>query len=94
MLKTLRTCRSISNNVVTRAFSTSIAPPLRPKVTVVDLQKMKNNGEKISMVTAYSYPSAVHVDSAGIDVILVGDSIGMVEYGFNTTIPGKLHYLN
>lgn len=39
------------------------------------------------MVTAYTYPSAVHVDAAGIDVILVGDSVGMVELGYDTTLP-------
>ena len=58
--------------------------------TVVDLQKMKNAGEKITMVTAYTHPSAVHVDSAGIDMILVGDSVAMVELGFNTTLPVTL----
>jgi 3-methyl-2-oxobutanoate hydroxymethyltransferase len=37
------------------------------------------------MVTAYDYPSAMHVDRAGIDVVLVGDSCAMVELGFETT---------
>lgn len=40
-----------------------------------------------SVVTAYSYPSAVHVDAADIDVLLVGDSVGMVELGYDTTLP-------
>jgi len=70
--------------------TTAAAPPLSPKKTVVDLQKMKKHGEKITMVTAYTFPSAVHVDSAGIDVILVGDSVAMVELGFNTTLPVTL----
>lgn len=39
------------------------------------------------MVTAYTYPSAVHVDAADIDVLLVGDSVGMVELGYDTTLP-------
>ena len=39
------------------------------------------------MVTAYDYPSAVHVDKAGIDILLVGDSVGMVELGYDTTLP-------
>ena len=39
------------------------------------------------MVTAYDFPSAVHVDKAGIDVLLVGDSVGMVELGYDTTLP-------
>lgn len=41
----------------------------------------------LAVVTAYTYPSAVHVDAAGIDVILVGDSVGMVELGYDTTLP-------
>lgn len=39
------------------------------------------------MVTAYTYPSAIHVDAAGIDICLVGDSLGMVELGYDTTLP-------
>lgn len=39
------------------------------------------------MVTAYDYPSAVHVCRAGIDILLVGDSVGMVELGYDTTQP-------
>eukprot|EP00986_Skeletonema_menzelii_P021110 scaffold33243_cov160-Skeletonema_menzelii.AAC.1 len=48
---------------------------------------MKRRGEKITMVTAYDFPSAVHVDRAGVDVLLVGDSCAMVELGFETTQP-------
>lgn len=45
------------------------------------------NGVPLTMVTAYDYPSAVHVDNAGIDLILVGDSVGMVVHGHDTTQP-------
>jgi 3-methyl-2-oxobutanoate hydroxymethyltransferase len=48
---------------------------------------MKEEGRKIAMITAYSYPQALIVDEAGIDVILVGDSLGMVELGYRDTIP-------
>ncbi len=57
---------------------------------MVDILKKKQQKEKISMVTAYTYPSAVHVDSAGIDILLVGDSLAMVELGFDTTLPVTL----
>jgi len=40
---------------------------------------LKRKGKPITMVTAYDYPSAVHVDLAGFDILLVGDSLGMVE---------------
>lgn len=59
----------------------------RKKVTTLDLGIMKRKQKPITMMTAYDYPSAVHVDLAGIDVLLVGDSVGMVEMGLETTIP-------
>ena len=48
---------------------------------------MKQNGEKISMLTAYDYTTAKIVDEAGVPLILVGDSLGMVVLGFDTSIP-------
>lgn len=57
------------------------------KVTVPSLLKKKKAGEKITALTAYDYPIAKIVDSAGIDVILVGDSVGMVVLGYENTIP-------
>jgi len=60
---------------------------LAEKVTVRTLQKMKERGEKISMVTAYDYPTAKLADEAGIDIILVGDSVGMVVLGYKSTVP-------
>ena len=57
------------------------------KVTTHTLQKMKLSGEKISMLTAYDYSFARLIDSAGIDVILVGDSAGNVMAGYETTLP-------
>jgi 3-methyl-2-oxobutanoate hydroxymethyltransferase len=57
------------------------------KVTVNVLQEKKTQGEKISMVTAYDYPSARMADEAGIDMILVGDSLGMAMLGYENTLP-------
>jgi 3-methyl-2-oxobutanoate hydroxymethyltransferase len=57
------------------------------KVTILDLQKRKEQGQPITMVTAYDYGTAELVDAAGIDVILVGDSVGMVVMGLDSTVP-------
>lgn len=57
------------------------------KITTNTLQKMKTNGEKISMITAYDYSFARIFDGAGIDVILVGDSASNVMAGHETTLP-------
>jgi 3-methyl-2-oxobutanoate hydroxymethyltransferase len=58
-----------------------------PKSTILDLYKKKAEGRKITMLTAYDYPTAQIVDEAGIDVILVSDSAGMVVQGLTSTIP-------
>ena len=57
------------------------------KVTVPDLIKRKGVGEPIVCITAYDFPFTRIVDSAGIDLILVGDSLGMVVQGMDTTLP-------
>jgi 3-methyl-2-oxobutanoate hydroxymethyltransferase len=57
------------------------------KVSAISLTSKKRHGHKISMVTAYDYPSAMHVARAGIDIVLVGDSVAMVELGYETTQP-------
>jgi 3-methyl-2-oxobutanoate hydroxymethyltransferase len=59
----------------------------RKKVTILELQRKKQRGEVITMLTAYDYPTALIIDRAGIDVILVGDSLGMVVLGYQNTLP-------
>ncbi len=57
------------------------------KVTVSYLKAAKANGDKVTMLTGYDYPTAAALDVAGIDMILVGDSLGMVVLGYDSTIP-------
>jgi len=59
----------------------------RKKMTLAELQQKKDRGQKITMMTAYDYPSARLVDEAGMDTILVGDSLGMVVLGYDSTVP-------
>jgi len=62
----------------------------RKKVTVQTLLRMKEKGDKIVMLTAYDYQTAVLEDRSGIDMILVGDSLGMTVLGYENTIPVTL----
>jgi len=57
------------------------------RISITDLKAMKRRGEKIAMITAYDYPSARLVEQAGVPLILVGDSLGMVVLGYDSTIP-------
>jgi len=58
-----------------------------PKKMIHDFYKMKQAKEKITWITAYDYPTAQFVETAGMDMILVGDSLGMCVYGYPGTIP-------
>jgi len=60
---------------------------VRKKVTTLSLRQKKVRGELITMLTAYDYPTALAMDQAGIDAILVGDSLAMVVLGYENTLP-------
>ncbi|MDH7493900.1 MAG: 3-methyl-2-oxobutanoate hydroxymethyltransferase [Candidatus Saccharicenans sp.] len=61
--------------------------PSTDRVTVCYLQELKKQKQKITALTAYDYPTARILDEAGVDIILVGDSLGMVVLGYDTTLP-------
>tara|TARA_A100001037_G_scaffold293178_1_gene309456 strand:+ start:24711 stop:25583 length:873 start_codon:yes stop_codon:yes gene_type:complete len=60
---------------------------IKHKVTVLDLQEMKDKGRKITMLSIPDYPLALIADRAGLDTILVGDSLAMTVLGYETTVP-------
>ncbi len=60
---------------------------MRRKKMIHDFYKMKETGEKITFLTAYDYPTATFAEEAGLDMLLVGDSLGMCVYGYGSTVP-------
>jgi 3-methyl-2-oxobutanoate hydroxymethyltransferase len=69
---------------------TSESPQRSPRITVPSFTALKGSGRKISMVTAYDYPFARLVDEAGVEGVLVGDSMSMVVQGHDNTLPVTL----
>jgi len=65
----------------------------RPPVTLNTLEQMKQRGEKIACLTAYDASFAAVLDAAGVDVVLVGDSLGMVIQGHDTTVPVTMEHM-
>jgi len=76
----------------TRLMSVSVYLLRRPflkstKITIPELLKKKQQNEPITMLTAYDFPMASQIDEAGVDIILVGDSLAMVVLGYDSTLP-------
>jgi len=65
----------------------------RPPVTLNTLEQMKQRGEKIACLTAYDASFAALLDAAGVDVVLVGDTLGMVIQGHDTTVPVTMDHM-
>lgn len=57
------------------------------KKTIIDFMKMKQNKDKVTWITSYDFLMASYAEQAGMDMILVGDSMGMVLLGYKSTIP-------
>jgi len=82
--------RGFSNLPQDTVYSGPVSQNAVKRVNVRTIAAKYARGELITMVTAYDYPSAVHVDQAGIDMLLVGDSAAMVVHGHDTTLPVTL----
>ena len=63
------------------------------KVTVLDVKKAKEEGRKLVMMTAYDYPFGLLADEAGVDIVLVGDSLGMVVMGLDGTVEVDMEHM-
>ena len=63
------------------------------KVTIMDIQQAKEENRKLAMVTAYDYPFGLLADEAGIDIVLVGDSLGMVVMGLDGTVAVNMEHM-
>jgi len=64
-----------------------------PKVTILDVKKAKEEGRKLVMMTAYDYPFGLLADEAGVDIVLVGDSLGMVVMGLDGTVAVTMEHM-
>ena len=84
---------SSTNSPPTNMSTSSAAKAASPsgqrarKLTTLELQHLQRKGKKLSMLTAYDYPTGMHAEKAGFEMILVGDSLGMVVLGYDTTQP-------
>ncbi|HOX70380.1 MAG: 3-methyl-2-oxobutanoate hydroxymethyltransferase [Dokdonella sp.] len=74
-------------------YTDSASSPARPAITVPSLRQRKKGGEKIAALTCYDASFATRLDAAGIDVALVGDSLGMVVQGMSSTLPVTLDHM-
>jgi 3-methyl-2-oxobutanoate hydroxymethyltransferase len=63
------------------------------RTTIIDIQKMKRRGDHFAMVTACDYTSARRAERAGIPLLLLGDSLGMVVLGHSTTLPVTVNHI-
>ena len=63
------------------------------KVTILDIKQAKNDGHKLVMVTAYDYPFGLMADEAGVDIVLIGDSLGMVVMGLEGTVEVTMDHM-
>jgi len=81
---------SADSHPTSRAQKTADSPRDPQRVTTRTLAKMRSTGKRITMLTAYDFPTAAILDAAGIDILLVGDSLAMVVQGHDTTLPVTL----
>eukprot|EP00833_Pecoramyces_ruminatium_P006244 jgi/Orpsp1_1/1180276/evm.model.c7180000072759.1 len=82
-----KTLNSSTNLNISKRFNSSSKEKGRKKVTLNTLNNLYKKGEPITMLTAHDYPSGLFVEKGGVDTCLIGDSLGMVTLGYNSTNP-------
>ncbi|HBJ35250.1 MAG TPA: 3-methyl-2-oxobutanoate hydroxymethyltransferase [Planctomycetaceae bacterium] len=87
------TAPSAGSNAALQNQGTPDSPRDPKRVTTRTLAKMRSTGKRITMLTAYDFPTAAILDAAGIDILLVGDSLAMVVQGHDTTLPVTLQQM-
>src|ERR1044072_373240 len=88
---TVNTKHAWRSTVLACSGNTAQDMPMKlQRLSVLDIVAMKRRGERIAALTAYDYTSAQMVDAAGVPFILIGDTLGMVVQGHDTTLPATL----
>jgi len=85
--------QSADSSGIAKKQNTAPSPRDPQRVTTRTLAKMRSTGSRITMLTAYDFPTAAILDAAGIDILLVGDSLAMVVQGHDTTLPVTLQQM-
>lgn len=86
-MRSARKIKPFSWKSLSSAPSATAKPNLSRKKSALEIQHLRRHGRKITMITAYDYPSARHASFADFDIVLIGDSVGMVCLGYDSTQP-------
>ena len=87
MINLCRRSVTLTSSYHAKRYSSTAPSKPSKKMNSLELMHLKRVGKKIAMITAYDYPSGKHAEMADFEIVLVGDSLGMVVLGYSTTQP-------